>query len=272
MENLADYYPHIYMGIAPIIIASLIAAASMFGQGMLNRSQSKQNQAYAREMADYQYSKDLEMWQRQNAYNAPAQQMQRWTDAGLNPNLVFSQGNPGNAGTMPKYQDLTGSADYVKPMQIAGVLSAYQDLALKQAQIDNVKSLNDLNQKKSLGQSFENMLKSTEYDKAQYLLGTKILDENSPYRKKYEAQVQNLTLKNLYAGETYQQNIKRLELRNLYQEQLNNLAKQGIFPGDESWMRIGIQALDKLDAANMQQGLSEPIWKYWPKWSDVFKR
>lgn len=32
----------------------------------------------------------------QNAYNDPASQMQRYRDAGLNPNLVYSQGNPGN--------------------------------------------------------------------------------------------------------------------------------------------------------------------------------
>lgn len=33
---------------------------------------------------------------RQNAYNSPAAQMQRYREAGLNPNLIYSQGSPGN--------------------------------------------------------------------------------------------------------------------------------------------------------------------------------
>jgi len=32
----------------------------------------------------------------QNAYNAPVAQMQRYRDAGLNPNLIYGQGTPGN--------------------------------------------------------------------------------------------------------------------------------------------------------------------------------
>lgn len=37
----------------------------------------------------------------QNAYNTPASQMQRYREAGLNPNLVYSQGNPGNMTSTP---------------------------------------------------------------------------------------------------------------------------------------------------------------------------
>ena len=35
----------------------------------------------------------LQDWERQNAYNAPAQQMQRYKEAGLNPNLIYKQSN-----------------------------------------------------------------------------------------------------------------------------------------------------------------------------------
>jgi hypothetical protein len=35
----------------------------------------------------------LQDWERQNAYNAPAQQMQRYKEAGLNPNLIYKQTN-----------------------------------------------------------------------------------------------------------------------------------------------------------------------------------
>lgn len=39
----------------------------------------------------------LDMWERQNAYNTPAEQMQRLKDAGLNPALMYGKGNVGNA-------------------------------------------------------------------------------------------------------------------------------------------------------------------------------
>lgn len=35
----------------------------------------------------------LQDWNRQNAYNSPAQQMQRFKEAGLNPNLIYTQQN-----------------------------------------------------------------------------------------------------------------------------------------------------------------------------------
>ena len=66
----------------------------------------KQNIRANREMAEYQYSKELEMWNRMNDYNSPESQMQRFAAAGLNPNLIYGQGNSGNASTMPHYQAL----------------------------------------------------------------------------------------------------------------------------------------------------------------------
>lgn len=36
---------------------------------------------------------------KQNEYNSPVSQMQRYQAAGLNPNLIYGQGNPGNQGS-----------------------------------------------------------------------------------------------------------------------------------------------------------------------------
>jgi hypothetical protein len=40
-------------------------------------------------------------WEDMNAYNTPGRQMDRFRRAGLNPNLIYSQGNAGNAPSMP---------------------------------------------------------------------------------------------------------------------------------------------------------------------------
>lgn len=43
---------------------------------------------------------NLKMWHLQNEYNKPVNQMKRFQEAGLNPNLIYSQGNAGNAGAV----------------------------------------------------------------------------------------------------------------------------------------------------------------------------
>lgn len=45
--------------------------------------------------------KTIDLWREQAAYNTPVNQMARYQAAGLNPNLVVSQGNPGNMASSP---------------------------------------------------------------------------------------------------------------------------------------------------------------------------
>lgn len=104
----------------------------------------RSNQAN-RELAQYQYQKDVEMWNKANAYNAPEAQMQRLKNAGLNPNLVYGSGAPGNTSAqLPKYNAPTQRFDYESPVNPMAMLSAYQDMRLKQAQIDNVEKMNKI--------------------------------------------------------------------------------------------------------------------------------
>lgn len=52
------------------------------------------------DLANLKYRKDLEQWYRENAYNAPDEQMRRLRNAGLNPNLVYGTGTvTGNTTT-----------------------------------------------------------------------------------------------------------------------------------------------------------------------------
>jgi hypothetical protein len=96
-------------------------------------------------MAEYQYSKDLEMWNRANEYNSPAKQMERYASAGLNPNLIYGTGSAsaGNTATsLPKYQAPSARFDYKPSVQLPMMLSMFQDFAIKQAQIDNLREQN----------------------------------------------------------------------------------------------------------------------------------
>lgn len=94
------------MDLFGLIGSGISAIGGLIGQNIGNKKAlqavRETNQAN-RELAEYSYSKDLEMWNRQNDYNTPYNQMQRLKDAGLNPNLMYGQGNTGNASNMPSY-------------------------------------------------------------------------------------------------------------------------------------------------------------------------
>lgn len=91
-------------------------------------------------LAQYQYTKDLEMWNRQNAYNAPSEQMARFQQAGLNPNMIYGQGSAGNATQMPHFQAPELSYNYKPMFDPQSVLGQFQDAEIKNAQVDNLKA------------------------------------------------------------------------------------------------------------------------------------
>ena len=127
-------------------IGAIINAAASVGNTLLQGRQQRQNladqQRHNREMAEYQYQKDLDQWNRANEYNTPAAQMQRFQDAGLNPNLMYSQGNPGNTATsLPKYQqaraDFTKRQPMFNPKDTAlSALAGYQSVKMRDSQAD----------------------------------------------------------------------------------------------------------------------------------------
>lgn len=97
-----------------------------------------------RELAEYQYQKNLENWHMQNAYNTPEAQMKRFKDAGLNPNLIYGQGNAGNASEIKGYQAPRMEYNYKPSFDPLNVISAFQNFQLQRAQIDNVKADTEL--------------------------------------------------------------------------------------------------------------------------------
>lgn len=89
-------------------IGAAIATAGALYDSAQNRELSRENTnkgiAANRAAAELAYQRSVEMWNLQNAYNSPAAQMERFKAAGLNPHLIYGQGNSGNAGTPPAYQ------------------------------------------------------------------------------------------------------------------------------------------------------------------------
>lgn len=81
---------------------------------------------------------NLRLWRMQAEYNKPINQMARYQEAGLNPNLIYSQGNPGNLTSSPTMQPKHYDFDPNKQF----VLSATRQNML--AQNDNLHKQNSL--------------------------------------------------------------------------------------------------------------------------------
>lgn len=123
--NLSKYFiseRSPYLGEPPKMIAAEIGsalvsgAAGLFGGLFGNKSTSKTNRTNLEianrynqtqiDLANMNNKFNREMWLEQQAYNTPANQMQRYRDAGINPYMALGQMSNGNAesavtGTMP---------------------------------------------------------------------------------------------------------------------------------------------------------------------------
>jgi hypothetical protein len=135
------------------LIPSIIQSGSGLAGSIIDYFANKDLQKNAfilnQQQSEYAYGKELEMWNKANAYNSPAQQMQRLQDAGLNPNLVYGNGvAQSTAATLPKYQPARYDAPTYKSGlgETAGMaLSQYNDMRRTNAQVDLVKTQQDLN-------------------------------------------------------------------------------------------------------------------------------
>lgn len=134
----------------PVLAAGAAAASSLgslvqpFVQGRMNRK----NRQFAEKMYNQQRTDALDFWRMQNEYNTPAQQMARFKAAGLNPNLIYGQGNAGNAGAanVPSQAHWSGTAPNIARATgaLSSSVSAYVDYRLKSAQLNNLGAQNDL--------------------------------------------------------------------------------------------------------------------------------
>lgn len=77
-------------------------------QARFNYLMKQQEQAY-----------NLELWNATNAYNTPAAQMQRYQDAGLNPNLIYGQQNQAQSPAEAGAFTFRSSGNHAKQVQNA---------------------------------------------------------------------------------------------------------------------------------------------------------
>lgn len=106
-------FDNAFSGIAGSAVGAIGNVIGGLMQGHAQRAANRANM----ELAKYSYDKNLEQWNRENEYNSPSSQMERYKAAGLNPNLIYSQQNTaGNSPQMsaPQLAPVTGPAQGIQ--------------------------------------------------------------------------------------------------------------------------------------------------------------
>lgn len=101
-----------------------IAAANNQTQILTNQLNNNFNAREAQKGRDFQ----LEMWEKENEYNSPAAQMERFKEAGLNPAVMMSQGGTSVASSVPSTQTASaaGGLPFSMPNLVAPRLETPQ--------------------------------------------------------------------------------------------------------------------------------------------------
>lgn len=139
--------------------AALGAAADSALGGAIGAYRDKKNVKYQKELMDYQNQLDIQNWNMVNEYNKPANQMARYAEAGLNPNLIYGQSNTAGSIAAPSGK-FDSSIPDINP--VAAFLS-YKNMSAetknKEKQNSLLQSQADFVKEQTHGQALENALK-----------------------------------------------------------------------------------------------------------------
>lgn len=127
------------------LAGAALGAASNVAGSLINSNMVAQTNAADRQfdsqMMNQQHQWALQNFNMTNAYNTPAAQMQRFKAAGLNPNLIYGQGSPGNATTpqLPSAPNYNFQAPQPgnAMMGLGNAVGGFLDLKQKQMNIEN---------------------------------------------------------------------------------------------------------------------------------------
>lgn len=247
--------------------ALLSGGAQLIGSGINAGSQLANNSSmlsYSREMYDKQRSDALADWNMQNEFNSPKNQMLRFKEAGLNPNLIYGQMSNSPVVRTSSPQSYSPTAPQIELGTATNTaIGQYYDTQLKQATIDNVKAQADANQQVALLKSMEVLKESWNtpfYDGLATANANKTFNEaalkDEEYqqfvdfkelrKKSLQANIDNVLANTKLTSENklkVQEEIENLKRTGELQKLEIDMRKAGVSPNDPVLMRIIAQGL-----------------------------
>lgn len=184
------------------VFSSILGNSSQAKQQNASLEWQRHENAIARQhnmaLAEAQNNMNIAQWNRENAYNSPAAQMQRYKAAGLNPNLIYGQQNTSaqlsgqlTAGAPTSAPDMSKFIDQNRGNRLSSMFSKLGDVLMqipmyaeqvKSARLDNELKKEELI-RSTYETDFQDFIHSMELDESNIteLLKGKI----SPAKRKY---------------------------------------------------------------------------------------
>lgn len=138
---------------------ALGAIGSIFSNNA-QKKENERNREFAEYMYDRQYDNSIKVWNMQNKYDLPSAQKQRLIDAGLNPDLMYS-----GAGVSPSpnlHAAVAGSPSAGSLPGYGGVVDAFNQGRLLDAQIRNIDADTKQKESQTVGQNYTNDILSSD--------------------------------------------------------------------------------------------------------------
>ena len=193
-------------GIGTLAGAGVGALGGVLSSLIGKKSQDATNKAQMK-LAEYEWQKNLEMWNLSNEYNSPIRQLERLRAAGLNPNLVYGGNSVGNSSSeAPKYNapQLKAYTDFSGVGNAAttalNVALAQRDLDMKDQQkrlLSNQADAMQIDSLNRMAQAIDNFWKGSK-SKFDFELASDL--------RKNSLEVANLTLQDMRENVSLKQN------------------------------------------------------------------
>lgn len=130
------------MPIDPTIIAAGIGTATTAGNAMLQGRTNRKTRKFSQDMYNQQRQHAVDDYEKINLYNSPKEQMKRLKEAGLNPNLVYGNGNATEAAAQIRSSDAPSWNPKAPEINLEA-MSQFADVRFKGQQTNNAKILAD---------------------------------------------------------------------------------------------------------------------------------
>lgn len=247
-------------------VSSLLGGAINAGSQLGTNSSQL---SYAKEMYEKQRADALADWNMQNEFNSPKQQMLRFKEAGLNPNLIYGQMSNSPAVRSSSPQSYSPTAPQVDLTRPAGMMiDQYYDAQLKNATIDNVKAQADANQQNALLKAMDVLKESKNipnYENLATANANMRFNEAALKSEEYEQflETKDLRKKSLQASiDSVMSNISvNNETKIKIQQEVANLKQTGELQKLEIELRkAGVSMSDPVILRILSQGLPMGDW------------
>jgi len=224
-------------------VSNLLGSAISAGA---NAMISKRQRRWSEGQINKQYDRDIKQRDYMNWYNSPDQQMQRFEEAGLNPNLIYGKGTPGVQSTPVKSSVPEGKFPTVGKINLDPLteLNKYQNFRKLKAQTD-------LTSEVANGQFIKNQL-------ARGTLQTKI------NQAVHDLALTIANTKNAMARTQLQLELKELNRLKVKIDSVKaDWYQSGFNENDSSILRMGYQGLQNTFGTGWMKDVKDSIKNYW---------